>query len=60
MALRSSFLRIRRFVEVTAVAIRDAKGKARHRIVVEHETGARETIVNSTEKTDALTVRRVR
>ena len=56
MAVRCSFLRIYRFVEVTAVAIRDTHEKATHRLVVEHRTGARETVVRSTERRNALTV----
>ena len=56
LVLRCRFLRIYRFVEVTAVAIRDTNGKAKHRLIVEHRTGERETVVSSTEKQAALTV----
>ena len=32
-----------RFVEITAIIVRDAKERAKHKIVIEHRTGARET-----------------
>lgn len=31
-----------RFVEITSITVRDTTGKAKHRIVLEHRTGARE------------------
>ena len=32
-----------RFVEITAIIVRDAKEESKHKIVIEHRTGARET-----------------
>ncbi|KAF7377628.1 WD40 repeat-like protein [Mycena sanguinolenta] len=44
------------FVEVTAINIHDRNGKAEHRLIIEHKTGAREMIV-SEEKARAPTIR---
>ena len=33
-----------RFVEITAIVVRDATGKAKHKVTIEHRTGARETL----------------
>ena len=49
-------MRIHRFVEVSAIAIRDAKGKAKHRIIVEHGTKAKQTIVSNTQKMNGLPI----
>ena len=35
-----------RFVEITAIIIRDEKEKTKHKIIIEHGTGARETFEN--------------
>ena len=32
-----------RFIEITAIIVRDAKGESKHKIVIEHRMGARET-----------------
>ena len=33
-------------MEVTAITLRDGTGKAKHKIIIEHRTGARETFEN--------------
>lgn len=46
-----SFLLLRfcRFIEILEITIRDAQKKAKHRVIIKHRNGAKETL-KSTEK----------
>ena len=43
-----------RFVEITAIIVRDAKGESKHKIVIEHRTGARETFESEHESSESV------
>ena len=43
-----------RFVEITAITVRDAKGESKHRIVIEHRTGARETFESEHKSSESV------
>ena len=45
-----------RFVEITAIVIRDVTVRAKRRVIIEHRTGARETF-ESQEKTRESTIK---